>query len=91
MTALDEFIGSGTIAVVILAILTVEVFAYAFYFKRLRKMLPSLFAGGCVVLAMRAALLHHSNSEIGIFLAFGFIFHILEVWQWLKMSKHQPQ
>jgi Na+-translocating ferredoxin:NAD+ oxidoreductase RnfE subunit len=91
MTALDEFIGSGTITVVVLAILGAEVLAYTFYFKRLRKMLASLFAGACVVLALRAALLNHSNSEVGIFLALGFVFHILEVWQWLKTTKRQPQ
>lgn len=91
MTVLDEIIGSGTITLIILAILGAEACAYIFYFKRLRKMLATLAAGACLVLALRAALLHHSSSEIGFFLTLGFVFHILEVWQWLKTTKRQPQ
>ncbi len=89
MINFDEFIRSGTITLVILAILLVEALFYIFYFKRLRGMLATLCAGACLVLALRAALLHHSTNELALFLGIGFLFHILEVWQWLKMSKHQ--
>ena len=64
---------------------------YIFYMKRLRSMLATLAAGACLVLALRAALLHHQTLELAAFLALGFVFHILEVRAWLKMSKHQPQ
>jgi hypothetical protein len=89
MTTLDELIASGFITLVILTILAAEALFYIFYLKRLRGMVATLCAGACLVLALRAALLHHSTSELALFLGLGFIFHILEVWQWLKMSKHQ--
>ncbi len=89
MSSFDEFIGSGFIAIVILLILAAEALFYVVYLKRLRGMLATLAAGACLVLALRAALLQHSTGELALFLGFGFIFHILEVWQWLKMSKHQ--
>ncbi len=91
MIWLEEFIGSGAITLIILAILAGETLAYMFYFKRMRPMLPTLAAGACLVLALRTALLHHSTIELAVFLALGFIFHILEVWQWLQKSKTQPQ
>ena len=89
MLQLDELIGSGIITLVILSILAAEAMFYVFYLKRLRGMLATLAAGACLVMALRAALLHHNNSELALFLALGFVFHVLEVWQWLKMSKHQ--
>ena len=91
MSQLDELIGSGSITLVILSILAIEALIYAFYFRRLRGMLPTLAAGACLVMALRAALLHHSNSELALFLALGFVFHVLEVWQWLKISRRQRQ
>ena len=89
MQQLDAFIGSGLVTIVILSILAAEALFYIFYFKRLRGILATLAAGACLVVALRAALLHHSTSELASFLALGFLFHILEVWQWMKMSKHQ--
>ncbi len=91
MMMLDELVGSAAITAVILAILAAEALFYIFYFKRLRSMLPTLAAGACLVLALRAALLHHDTTEIAAFLATGFVFHLLEVRAWLKMSKHLPQ
>ena len=89
MQQLDAFIGSGLVTLVILSILAAEALFYIFYFKRLRGMLATLAAGACLVMSLRAALLQHSTGEVALFLALGFIFHVLEVWQWLKMSKHQ--
>ena len=89
MRHLDELIGSGFITLVILSILAAEALFYIFYLKRLRGMLATLAAGASLVMALRAALLRHGTDELALFLAIGFVFHILEVWQWLKMSKHQ--
>jgi hypothetical protein len=89
MPQLDELIRSGLITLLILSILAAEALFYIFYLRRLRGMLATLAAGACLVVALRAALLHHSTSELALFLALGFVFHVLEVWQWLKMSKHQ--
>ncbi len=89
MLQLDDIIGSGFITLVILSILGAEALFYIFYLRRLRGMLATLAAGACLVIALRAALLHHSLDELALFLGLGFVFHVLEVWQWLKMSKRQ--
>ena len=89
MPQLDELIGSGFITLVMLSIMAAEALFYIFYLRRLRGMLATLAAGASLVMALRAALLHHSTGELAFFLVLGFIFHILEIWQWLKMSKHQ--
>lgn len=91
MSFLNDLIASGWITLLVLAVLTAEALAYVFFIKRLRAMLPTLAAGGSLVLALRAALLQHSTGELTLFLALAFIFHVLEVRQWLKMSKLQPQ
>ncbi len=90
MTLLADMIVSGWVTLIILALLVAEALAYVFLIKRLRAMLPTLAAGASLVLALRAALLQHSPHELALFLALAFIFHILEIRQWLKMSKHQP-
>ena len=89
MTLLDGLIGSGAITSIVLAVLAAEALFYVVYLKRLRRMLATLAAGACLVLALRAALLQRPNSELAFFLACGFLFHVLEIWQWLKMSKSQ--
>ncbi len=90
MMLLDDLIGSGAITFIVLAVLAAEALICIFYLKRLRKMLPSLAAGASLVLALWAALAHRSSLELAFFLGVGFIFHVLEVWQWLSMSKNQP-
>jgi hypothetical protein len=87
MTFLDDIIGSGEITLIILAILSAEALLYLLFFKRLRKMLATLGAGACLVLALRAALIGQGSSVVASFLSVGFIFHVVEIWQWLKMSK----
>jgi hypothetical protein len=88
---LDDVMQTGLITLVMLAILVAEALVYVFYFKRMRGMLATLAAGACLVLALRAALLNHSTFELSVFLGLAFIFHVLEIRQWLKISKHQPQ
>ena len=89
MMLLDELVGSGAITSIVLAVLAAEGLFYILYFKRLRKMLATLAAGACLVLALRAALLHRPSGELAFFLTLGFLFHVLEIWQWLRMSKSQ--
>ena len=91
MMQLEDLIGSGFITLVILFILAAEAVFYVFFFRRMRGLLATLAAGACLVLALRAALLHHASNELALFLMLGFVFHILEVWQWLKMSTPQQQ
>jgi MFS superfamily sulfate permease-like transporter len=80
---------SGNIAYVILALMVVEALVLARYFRRLPGLLTGLFAGACFVLALRAALLQQSWMMIGSFLALAFVFHVTEVWQWLRLTKTQ--
>jgi hypothetical protein len=88
---LDGFVNSGAITTLILAIMVVEALCCIFYFRQLRPMLATLAAGACLALALRAALLGHGPTAIASWLGLGFVFHVLEVWQWIKMSKRQPQ
>ena len=90
MTFIDDIIQSGEITLIILAILSAEALIYLLFFKRLRRMLPTLAAGACLVLALRGALLGQGSNVVAYFLAVGFIFHFVEIWQWLKMSKSPP-
>jgi hypothetical protein len=91
MMLLNDFIGTGQITLLMLAIMALEAIIVCFYLKRLRSMLAALAAGAGLVLALRAALMQHGTLEIALFLSLSFIFHIVEVRQWLKMSKHLPQ
>ncbi len=90
MTILDQFIASGYVTLVMLAILAAEAFFFVVFWKRLRGLWATLAAGASLVLALRAALLQHETREIALWLSCSFVFHVLEVWQWLKMSKSQP-
>jgi hypothetical protein len=91
MTWLNTAINSGAITWLALAVLTVEAMIYVLFFKRMARMLPTLAAGACLVLALRSALLRDEPELIATFLTLSFIFHVLEVWQWSKMSKNQQQ
>jgi MFS superfamily sulfate permease-like transporter len=80
---------SGNIAFVILVLMAVEAVLLSRFFKRLPGLLTGLVAGACFVLALRAALLQQSWMVIGSFLALAFVFHVTEVWQWLRLTKTQ--
>lgn len=82
---------SGNIAVLIIAIMLAEALFFARYTKRFPGMLAGLAAGACLVLAMRSALLQQPWTSIAIFLSLSFVFHVLEILQWLRVTKHSPQ
>lgn len=82
---------SGNIAILILAIMLAEALFFARYLKRFPGMLAGLAAGACLVLAMRSALLQQPWSSTAIFLSLSFVFHVLEILQWLRVTKHSPQ
>jgi CBS-domain-containing membrane protein len=87
----EWFFQSGTVALLIAAIMLSEALFFALYFKKVPGLLAGLAAGACLVFALRAALLQQSWTTIAIFLAFSFVFHVLEILQWLHQAKHQPQ
>jgi MFS superfamily sulfate permease-like transporter len=91
MQTLESLFQSGHIAFVILAIMLLEALVLARYIKRVPGLFFALAAGACLVLALRGALLQHGWMEIGLYLALSFVFHVLELRQWLHNAKHQPQ
>jgi CBS-domain-containing membrane protein len=88
---LESLFQSGHIAIVILAVMALEAVLFARYFRRVPGLFAGLGAGVCLVLALRAALLQQDWTHIGFFLVLSFVFHILEIRQWLHHAKHQPQ
>ena len=91
MMLLDRIFASGFITTIILAVLAIEVLAILIVYKNLRGLWPALAAGACLVLALRSALIQYNPGELALWLGLAFVFHILEVRAWAKMSKHQPQ
>jgi hypothetical protein len=89
--SLEALFQSGNIAVLIIAIMVAEAILLAPVFKRIPGMLAGLAAGACLVLALRAALLQHAWPSIAIFLCLSFVFHVMEILQWLRLAKQQPQ
>jgi hypothetical protein len=82
MTAL---FASGHIADVILGILVLEALAFAAYRRitgrgfRLFELLPNMLAGGCLVLALRTALVMADWTWTALALAAAFVAHIWDV------------
>jgi hypothetical protein len=89
--SLEALFQSGNIVWVILAVMIAEAMILLRYMKRVPAMAASLAAGACLVLALHAALQEQSWIYIALFLSLGFLFHILEIWQWMRIAKHQPQ
>jgi MFS superfamily sulfate permease-like transporter len=89
--SLDVLFQTGNIALLVLAIMAAEALFFARYFKRFPGMLLGLAAGACLVLALRAALLQQGWTSIALFLSLSFVFHVMEILQWLRLAKHQPQ
>jgi hypothetical protein len=85
----EELYRNGNIAFIILAVMAVEAVLLARFFKRLPGLLTGLLAGACFVLALRAALLQQSWVTVAAFLALAAVFHVTEVWQWLRLTKPQ--
>jgi hypothetical protein len=81
---------SGHVVWLILFIMAAEAVVLSGLLRRLPAMAFGLAAGACLVLALRASLLQQNWTYIALFLSLGFGFHILEVWQWMRIAKHQP-
>jgi phosphatidylserine synthase len=82
---------SGQITLLVIAILMIEAVVFAIYFRRIPGVFAGLAAAGCLVLALRAALLQQTWMSIAFLLSLSLLFHILEVLQWLRHAKHQHQ
>jgi hypothetical protein len=84
---IEQLYQSGNIAFLILAVMAAEALFFARYVKRFPSIMTGLFAGACLVLALRAALLQQGWMMIGVFLGLGAIFHVIEMWQWLRIAR----
>ena len=89
--SLESLFTSGNVAFLIVAVMLAEALFFARYVKRFPGILAGLAAGACLVFALRAALLQQGWTSIAFFLALSFVFHALEILQWLRLAKHQPQ
>jgi hypothetical protein len=85
--SLEPFFQSGSITYVILAVMLAEGLFLARYFKRFPGMISGLAAGASLVLALRAALIGQGWIVIAAFLTLSFVFHLMEIWQWLRLAK----
>lgn len=89
--SLEALFQSGNIAVLIIVVMLAETLFFARYFRRFPGMFAGLAAGACLVLALRAALLDQAWTNIAFYLSLSFFFHIMEIRQWLRLAKLQPQ
>jgi 4-hydroxybenzoate polyprenyltransferase len=86
---METLFQSGHIVFLILLIMLAEALLFAPFFKRLPGMALGLAAGACLLLALRAALLQQVWTTIALFLSLSFIFHIMEIRQWLHHIKQK--
>lgn len=88
---LDQLFQSGNIALLILAVMLAEALFFRHHIRNYPGILAGLGAGAALVLALRAALLQQGTGMIAMFLSLSFVFHILEIWQWLRLTRQQPR
>ena len=82
---MEQFITSGAVTVVILCVLVIEAVIVSVYLvrrnqkPRLPGFLAGLAAGGCLVLALRAALTGDGWAMIAMYLTLSFLAHAIEL------------
>ena len=75
---------SGAVVLAILVLVVIEGAALALFHRRTGRgiaplpLLANLLAGGCLMLAIRAALLDHPWPWIGLFMAFALVAHLVD-------------
>jgi hypothetical protein len=87
---IESYFTSGTATAVMLTIMAVEAFLLRKWLKRAPALFWGLCAGASIVLALGAALTQQRFEVIGLLLAIGLVFHLLEIQQWLKLAKRLP-
>ncbi len=88
---IEDFFKSGLVVYLMLGVMAIEAVVLSKYLRRAPAMFWGLCAGAAMAMALLAALTAQSVSLIGILLTFSFLFHILEVRQWLILAKRLPQ
>ena len=82
------FVGSlfenGSVVLIILGLVVIEAAVLIAYHRKTKRgiapipMLANLAAGGCLMLAIRAALLDQSWTTVGLFMALSLVAHLLD-------------
>jgi ABC-type glycerol-3-phosphate transport system permease component len=85
------FYASGHVVFLLLALMAVEAFLLRDTIRKVPMLGSGLVAGAGILLALRSALLDHSWPVIATFLLVGFVFHLWEVWQCLRLANRQSQ
>jgi hypothetical protein len=88
---MEQLFASGTVAFLILAVMAVEAIILVLWLRRFPAMLMGIAAGACLVLALGAALQNRHWSSIAALLLLAFVFHLMEIWQWLQLAKRLPR
>lgn len=81
---METLFDNGAIVLVILVLVVIEAVALFVYHRKTGRgiaaipMLANLAAGGCLMLAIRSALLDHPWTTVGLFMALALIAHLLD-------------
>jgi len=81
---LQTLFDNGAIVLIILLMVVIEAAALIVFHQKTGRGIPALpllanlIAGGCLMLAIRAALLDHSWTWIGFFMALSLIAHLVD-------------
>lgn len=79
---LEAWVESGRIADLVLLVLVIEAVIVAIAWRRSAaglQLLAGLVAGGCLVLALRAALVGQGTAWIFLYLALALLAHLIEL------------
>jgi hypothetical protein len=84
---IEELVQSGTVALLIIAVMAAEALYFARYFKRFPAFLSGLAAGACMALALYCALAQQGWKSIAALLLLSGLFHATEIWSWLRLAR----
>jgi hypothetical protein len=83
----EQLFESGTIALLMLAVIAAEALFFARHFAKFPGIILGLGAGAAMVLALRAALLHQGWLVVWGFVCLSLVFHLAEIWSWLRLTR----
>ena len=84
---MEQFISSGAVVWLILAVMAFEVVVLARLIRNFPGILAGLGAGGSMVLALGAALADTAPYVIAACLVLSFAFHAAELYFWFKLQR----
>ena len=81
---MEALFNNGSIVFIILALVVIEAAALLVLYRKTGRGIPTtpmianLIAGGCLMLAIRSALLDHPWAWIGLFMALSLVAHLVD-------------